>query len=289
MVEYILPIALIGIMVFTAVSLHKQGFQNALPGLSGGDKTLQDRSALALRPMGSMPYTQPVQITMEDGSILTLNEMPTDIPKLLETMGSDGTTELLIANLRNLAQQLLETKQITQAQYNRLESLANQGHRIAALEAQIEAAARRARNGEEFNNTTFLFDGETMTTRDALSKIMQAGNGVGVSQVGNNPLALEINGIPPGAEKLAFLQLYHQAASGSVLDNPAVKNVVTSLVSQISQLTEQVTQTSYNLGSDRISPNGFKHDLASQATRVNAVGICMAGGTQDSGIYCPRS
>jgi hypothetical protein len=126
------------------------------PG-GGSGSARQMAGLLGGRPA---PGLTQVQLRMADGTLLTLDNYPANLSKSIETVGGNGTTQLLLANLRSLAKQLVDQGKISQDEYNRMEALANQGHRLASIQKLLENAARSAPDLNAFQNTSLVFEGK---------------------------------------------------------------------------------------------------------------------------------
>jgi hypothetical protein len=68
---------------------------------------------------------------LQNGIEINLEGYPNNLQETITTVGANGTTDILLASLRNLAEQLMEKGQITPEQESRLIELANKGHEVA--------------------------------------------------------------------------------------------------------------------------------------------------------------
>ena len=93
---------------------------------------------------------QGATVTLSDGTALNLPLAPTDIPNLLQTTGANGVTEMLANTMQQAADQLLAKGKITQSQHGLFTQLSNQGHAMAAIEQQIEAAVTTSQDYSQF-------------------------------------------------------------------------------------------------------------------------------------------
>ncbi|MBY0405024.1 MAG: hypothetical protein K2X66_14080, partial [Cyanobacteria bacterium] len=165
LVEYALPLGLIVVVVLVGAELVGSNLFQWMPSMSNGTLKNDGHSkSLRLRPLGSNPYTQTVLLTLSDGSSLDLENYPTDINSLVETLGPNGTTDLLVDAIRQLAQKLLAKGEITQAQANQLMALANSGHSWSNTQGVIESAVRDSGRNKE------IFDAQV---RPVLSKMYE--------------------------------------------------------------------------------------------------------------------
>jgi hypothetical protein len=176
--EYALPLALVvGVAVVFGMSLLP-GIEGQLggsvkrEGLSIGDKEL------VVSTLGKNPAFQTKVITLRDGTQIYIDDYPTNLRMAIETVGVDGTTEQLMTAIRTLARQLKEKGKLNQDQVNRLDALADQGHRLATIQGVVEDAAVAAQgNKEKFANTSVTFDGVTYANPFELSRLISASTG----------------------------------------------------------------------------------------------------------------
>lgn len=173
LIEYLIPVGVLAVIVFAGVSLFGGDFPSYLSAVSNAKTSSPQNARLELKAMGSNPYLQSVPITLSDGTVLMLENYPTDLAKAIETLGADGTTDLLAANLEALVRQLREQGKISDADANQLLALANQGHRLAKIQSLI--GDKVSASGDDVNlflNTPIEFDGKIYKNGFELSRIM---------------------------------------------------------------------------------------------------------------------
>jgi hypothetical protein len=310
LVEYALPLAIVGIAILVGVTSLGPNFKEALPGFSNGSfGTGSDSKTIRLQPMGSNPFNKTVQLRLASGKIIELENYPTDIKALVETLGPNGTTDLLTNALMQLAQKLLDKGEITQDQANQLKSLANSGHGLASYQAIFEDAAAKAgtdsklfaqlvksvRDYETANlkeakdmdpSVHSLFDIQEFTPTwqyDANGNIMKdsAGNFVSSSIKATSKYS-------PGVAD--FVNAFAQAQKSGALKDPTVLNLVSQLSSNIYLLGHSSTSTATKIATPEFqtNPTQFNQKVA-EPIHKDSANICAAGGGKDSGIYCPSN
>ncbi len=151
--EYLLLGGLITIVSIAALLMLAGDFSASLPELldrifNGGGNGLASSAMANASSKSSSSYLPsqyaeteglgPVQFTLSNGSTITLEEYPRDIPSVVETAGGNGTTEILLANLEEIIRQLIEAEEITPEQANSLMDLSNAGHEVAFVQKEYE-------------------------------------------------------------------------------------------------------------------------------------------------------
>ncbi|MBY0405025.1 MAG: hypothetical protein K2X66_14085 [Cyanobacteria bacterium] len=311
LVEYVLPLGIIAVVVLVGTGLVSGNFTQWMPSMSNGTLKNDGHSkSLVLRPLGSNPFTQTIQLTLSDGSSLDLENYPTDIKSLVETLGPNGTTDLLVDAIRQLAQKLLAKGEITQAQANELSALANSGHSWANSQGVIESALRDSRGNKAlfeskvsplmtqlssqfatldkidpeavkfFNlnviNAKPILDAQGKVMKDAQGNYMYDSNNVETSHY--TPL------------QVSFANSYAQASKSGIFQDPVVKKVVDSLSHNIFQLgsvsinlTTQVLKSQY-----QFNLSDFNQSVQKQIDGQSS-NICAVGGGNDTGVSCPSN
>lgn len=89
-----------------------------------------------------------VNITLGDGTVLTLSNYPDNLAESVETVGANGTTEELAKFIALTAEKLRAAGAIDEPQYQSLMDLSNQGFKIGETQAKIQQAFQES-NGDE--------------------------------------------------------------------------------------------------------------------------------------------
>lgn len=295
MVEYTLPVAIVVVVLIVALASSGINLKTALVGLFQGSTSSQEQDTLKLQKWGQNPYTQMVEIQLEDGTIVRLDKYPKDLGKLVETEGTNGTTEILLENLRTVAQQLLEQGKITQQQYNEFETLANQGHRIADIEQTLELSASRSGSDiQSFMKTSLEFGGSTYTNPYDLAVTIDTND---LPSLKNDDLfnflsrkgfAVSPNEAGAGPEIVSFLETYRSLDRNGALTDPALEKVVMSLTEQIRLIADHTTNNLDILINNHGDLGQLNTAVASSTSHSYSANICSSGGGRDSGIHCPQ-
>jgi hypothetical protein len=312
LVEYALPLGLLVVVVLVGAGLVGSSLTQWIPSMANGTmKNDSNSKSLRLRPLGSNPYTQTVLLTLSDGSSLDLENYPTDIRSLVETLGPNGTTDLLVDAMRQLTQKLLAKGEITQAQANQLMTLANSGHSWANTQGFIESAVRDSGRNKE------IFDAQV---RPVLNKFYE--QNLTINQIAPEAIQLfsitasmsipirDAQGVVMKDEQgnylydsknpqtrtyiplqVDFANSYAHALKSGALQNPGVKTLVDSLSKNIFNLGSasiaSANRITYTSGRDyQLNPSQY-NQTAVKLIHNNASNICAVGGGNDSGISCP--
>lgn len=218
---------------------------------------------------------------------IQLEQLQMSFSNKLQTTGVNGSTAILANQIASAAALSLSEGKIDQSQYNALMELANQGHKMAKIEAMVENALKLA-NGDigVFNKTTFVIDGKTYTANQLANSVGSLSLNPG--NLGDQSILNAANAIPQ-AEMQQFLNLYNQAVSNGALSDPLINSTVQSASTQIAMLGELTEDAIYNLnngGATDATLDGVIAAQSSNATHMASGSICTAGDFQDNGILC---
>lgn len=210
------------------------------------------------------------------------------LAKEIQTAGANGATEVLANRIEQIAQQKLAAGEMTQDQFNRMMALANQGHRLAAMESLVEDAAAKASNPQAFMDQTIVFEGKKYTVADF-------GYLFGFSQSGgllSNPLDSARLAYP---EMKTFISMYDQVVASGALTDAATQAEVKKLASDIANINDSVLFAMQDLGWDEsIQPSDFTGSAAARVANLDASGktnqksgkLCTYGHGKDNGSQC---
>lgn len=215
------------------------------------------------------PATNIISLLPEAPPILSTSTLSTTV----QTVGVNGTTELLANSLVTLANKLMEEGSIDASTYNSIVNLANQGHTLAKIEAAVESAAKAAGNGggSAFDRTKIDLNGKPYSGPD---------------------LVIMLNS--DSSDIKAFRDLQSKVLNDASIQDPALKSVI----SQLSDNILNIANASATSG-DWISGDGgginsyesFTSDLPdmiadyARKTTTNSNDICS---TQRNTAACTR-
>lgn len=291
--EYLLPIAFIGLLLLVSLPLLSTSFKNASPGMFEASSKPSQPNSMAVKKMGKMPYTQDMELTLSDGTSITLEEFPTNSGKLVELLGGNGTTEVMLAQMLQLADKLFAEGKLTQTQYNQFKDLANQGHTISNIEALVEKRIQAAKSDRSVIKQPIAFSGKTYANLADLTH-QQLNWCDGCNAAGNNKELysfLKSVGYPlrgdtetVGGAVYPFLSLYKSLYDSGAMKEPAVKNTMTYLVSQIDYMADLTANASHRLTIEQnSSPEQEVQRMASDVSHYRSGEIC---GKKDTGVHC---
>jgi hypothetical protein len=304
LVEYVLPIALVGIMggLFVWNDVFGETFRTWMgPALNAS----QEDRRLTLHPMGTLvqdnthvPFeTTILTLTLADGTTIAVPGYPKDITMAIETMGNNGATDYLSGLMKTLAESLLEEGTIDHDQFESLMALATQGERMAkqmaiaeealekwkiydvlsidpSLSPEQNYAIHKARNGMISSIPVQDVDGNAVSLLQLVSSV----GFVGPSTYELSPTLAPGEGLAnPGAEMAHFLSLYHAAGASEIMGDPAVSLLMSHLVGEIAMMGEFVESLA----------SAQETAQAVSVTRENSNTICtVGGGDLSNGVRC---
>lgn len=303
--EYILPAALIGVVVFVSVLGLQQVLPSYLRGTVGNDAALAaqngstgqtpnhslSESAVGVKPLGI--YTR-IHVKPESQGYLA------EYKKEIEAIGSDGVTEKLLAAMNRYIDELLALGDITEAQHFELQKLSNQGHHLARIQSAIEQLAKQsAASGKPLGAQKVEFDGKTigihtLTAMSVINNDETASRQVSAVYTPTNKISAEMKaafGLDPnlqyiGTPVFEFIQQYEKALSIGEMSDPTTQATIRALARDIQQLSHNTGMAAadvYHRGAD---PALFNKSIASKTSHSNAGEICTIGNHQDEGIFC---
>ncbi|MBX2860707.1 MAG: hypothetical protein KTR14_05705 [Vampirovibrio sp.] len=228
----------------------------------------------------------PVQFTMSNGQTLQF-QIPTTtagLSSLVDTSGANGATSLINSQLVLMANELAQAGDITQQQQNTLVALANQGHDMANVQSQLEAAIAGFTSTDDFQQQTVTYQGKDYPLITATWMI-------GVGPDGPQPDTWPTNVMDithAGPAMATYQQLYQEAVSSGALNNPAVNAIVSELALQttfLTEVSEHQIMTNFETDTDGSAMADSAQQL-SLLNHYNSSGICSTGGHQTTGVQC---
>jgi polyhydroxyalkanoate synthesis regulator phasin len=319
-VEYALPLAIIGLVVFLGVGAMTpifSGFVGKSLGQRSNQASLPNNRTIEVRKWGANPLGQPAVFTLSDGTQIQLSQFPNNLQQSVESVGVNGTTDLLANSLKELAQKLLESGKIDASQAQDLITLANRGHILGKLQGQVEEAVEKAIASKgSFKDQLIEYKDLKLPPGSFASLLGVTANdpqyeisGVGAhlreltpedrqfnTQFYNSTYNLNEGSNFVGEDRYAFFQQLQKTAQSGALNDENVKNLVKSLSANIDYLT-QVTGTATDLFQTRMTivdginykdPSEFKTFVSqtTAGTQVNAANICIIGNGKDVNQTC---
>lgn len=300
--EYTLVAFLVLGAIIPAVSLFGGDFTAALQAIFNGmngtvvasanplsQTQINQTSDPATTPTpssGPTGQTASVQLKLQDGSTIDLNQYPMDIKAYVETTGTNGATLVLLAQMDSIIAQLSTNPNLPPEQVASLQALANQGHRIAMIEGLLESKILSASSLTDLSAMSFNFEGQIHTMDSLNWMIGWHGTGAAGSQDDPTSVINPLNGTNTGVETSQFIDLYHQAVATGALSDPAVNATITELASQIAYLTEVTDYSVWASMYDTMDLTTFRSLEVSNITHFDSSQICTTGGDTDTGVAC---
>lgn len=207
---------------------------------------------------------------------LSLQDYSTNLAKLVQTTGVNGSTMGLSSQLSAVAQTLLESGTVSTDEANQLTALANQGMRMALLEAQLEEASQKSTSNEAFLNSPINFNGQTYLVKDAGNLIgFSSPNSPDADMLTNGNYMMSTSSAQP--ETLAFLNLYNQVAAIPELQNTETLAIVQKLSAQVSYLSDVASNQVNGAYNSSVSLDTLKQQSISSATVFDSESIYREG------------
>lgn len=254
------------------------------PTLAAGPPSENSRNASAAGPQISLNFI------LSNGRQISLSNYPASLASSIETAGTNGTTETLLAQLSSITDQLKAQGQLSEQQQSLLTQLANQGHEIANIEKLIEESYIAA-DGDmtKFDRTPLVYGGQLYSPHDLSQQIGFFPEG---GQDGYGPIVED------------FKSIYQQLD----LEDPVVREMISILVNQIINTANGV-ESALSLRKEGDSIETFHASVitaldeidwalgtstqaslmdlgASALTRNNSSRICKSGDGQSTGTSC---
>lgn len=285
--EYVLPLALIGLVVLYAVpnilpSMKRQVDATMIStlGLLEGQQAPQPQMSATL-PQAPSSGAFPEEM----GGAASAENASAAMAKNVETLGAAGTTTMLTQDFQKNLDQMVLNGEITPEQKAVLDMLADQGQQIAAIQRLIEEAANESNgNPEAFRAIEKEYNGQMYTTSELIMMIsasdkttqeMPSSAQGYYNAAGSNPLATDAGTVQSlGREVDALGQLYAEAAASGVLNEPEVQALVYQYSQNIFYLGQSLAYSSAKVYTDQASPTQLTQDLASEISRDQANKIC---------------
>lgn len=300
--EYILPIALLvgGVFFFA----NNNPFQSAdtISKVFSAQKGAVS-GQFSMQSYGQNPNSQALSLTLANGETIMLPGTFKNIAQSVEAVGSNGTTEQLLANLDALLANPEFLKTLTPNQIQSLINLSRQGHRIGGLQKSVEDLATQfAQDKNGFGSTALSAEGTNFSSvRELTNRIAFYSSDPALSMDPGFRSYLASQGLLPqgdamltanglGTELASFYTLYQAADQGGALQDPGVKSLIKSVVFEVASLSdnlENVAMGNVVLGGDpSATPDKLLSLQASSLTHVDSTTICHTGNGTDTGIKC---
>lgn len=247
-------------------------------------------------PTAAMPGNSTLQLTMPDGTTLQL-VTPENIPQSIQTVGANGTTDMLASTLEGLAVQLVADGKISQTGGDAIMRLANLAHEQAGITQVIEQTMQQCNcNAQTALKTDVIYNGQSYKLSD-LANLISTGSETASGTYNYGP------------EAAKFWSAYTNLWPAGAMKDPTSAAIIDSYVHQIANLsdTNRVILYKMNTGyggepadyrksqADYMQSIGYgntaellQSKTGAAITNLDAKGICTTGGNRDSGAHCSR-
>jgi hypothetical protein len=301
LVEYALPIGLVGILLLAAVPMLNPALTGTIRGsvASGPASPVggsppgpgsSPSSQVAVKQLGALPsgVAPPINPTA------TLEALRREV----ETAGGSGVSEKLLSALRRTAQQLRAEGKINDAQLAELLALADRGHTLAQIQRLIERQAQEGSGPEnEFNKERVSLDGfGSRPISNYTGMLLVTNDSTGgpdvyapfseVSSSMREQFNLPSHLTKVGRPLFDFIQQFEVALNQGALRDSDAREVVSALSQDILTLSIQTGNTAsgvYYGGQDR---SQFTQMQAARLTDLKSAQICSVGNGNDTGLDC---
>lgn len=264
--------------------------------------------------MGQDPTMKNLTLTLSDGSLITLDNVPGNLALSVETIGIDGTTDLVASIIRQLADKLQQEGKLTPEQANQLSNLSNAGHDLGLIQQMIEDRKKSCHSDLTCLVTSkFIWHGKeyhyqnmsTMMSANGVSaKVDQAMRSLKVDGKADIlvdasspdfreiPMFESIDARSMGSAMKNLGDMYLEAKRSGALNDPAVKSLVIQLTSQIAQLSwiesahGSFLAEKFEAGEN--VPTELPNEIVtSELSHAKSANICNTSAhNSDSGIQC---
>lgn len=302
MVEYVLPMGIIGFVLILAVTQIIPEFRSALNGWMNASPVDVSETRLNIKAYGNNPTLKSAQWTLADGSTVYLDNYPADLAKLVETVGVGGATSTLADLLKSLAKKLMDEGKLTPEQANLLAALANSSFALANTEELLEAQAAKA-NGDRmaFENESVNLAGENLSITELYRRLGAHNGNVDSDSVELGPEdAQDAIVLYPeyaqtmdtkfytGKDFAQVIQAFGEARRSGALADPSVNKLVTALTSRVITISQITATASDGILTGDVPVNQLNANAASVLTIRHSTNICEAGGTTAEHNLCPK-
>jgi hypothetical protein len=176
-----------------------------------------------------------------------------DMKDTVMTLGANGTIKVMADKVRLLTSQLVASGELTEEEAGIFNDLANQGYRIGEISGMIEQTASAC------GSSTTCFTSKTVTLDNKQVSMDDLANMIGYKPLSDDPSDTSNN-----PEVAALWNIYRNLPS-SVWQNPELKSVVTSLTTEIGQVSNQVMWANSNIKNGYLKPDGMRTYMVGQA------------------------
>lgn len=275
LLEYLLPVGLLVVVLVVGLVTFQDSFKASFQsGIQG--KTTSNSNRMTMKKLGEFPG-KTLNLTLDNGKTLSLEGYPDNIQLLVETNGVNGTTEVLLAQLNQLIQQLEEGQLISPEEIAILKEMSNKGHQIGNQQKIIEGSVQACGSSkqcvsdalrvnetlgnaigssyvvskEELQRNPILYNSVknlTPSTTEALVELEP--NSLDVLK-GNNTFHNDFKNMMIGEDLSNFLESFSRFKNAQGRQNPQLMALVKDIGRNISTLSIATTNyiyTSSNLG-----------------------------------------
>lgn len=262
-------------LLFLSGNLNGQFLHVLSPPPASGHAHVKPAEGATIPDMPDLDFPldrEQIGINLPTPSSITLQQS-------VQTAGVNGATSMLANEITQLAQQQLAGGTINQAQYNSLIGLSNEGHRLASALGLIEDAFSHGGRQDPYDKIV-RFDGKTVRVGELANDI---GFGDRRTPMPTDPLRASYRA--SGVLK-QFLGAYQDSLTSGALNDPAIKQQIGMLASEIVTASHSLDMALYDYDDDKIKARDITNQAASQLTNLNSIVICQTGNGTDSGHQC---
>ena len=325
-VEYIIPMALVGVVVgtglflflkndvlltFAANSLGSDIYKSEGKIVIGENLPVNYKTTFNSSASSEMPTSVPNSISegVIDFGTFQLSGVPSDFGTFVETAGASGGTDKLATLLMQVVDQLEQEGQSADSEL--VKKLAVTGHNVAAIEKNYESMVHSCHfelacvqaNADQLHNKPEHFDDRYYDFNGYVKDISVANN-----RMRKNTLPQEFQQHINGNESAAiFVETYDTLMASSTITE-AQKGVITELYWNIGTLSDHMEASMYMMWHGEVAYNGWDpltgknvnqtSDLPSDplqiaagykysnTTHLESALICAADNYKDTGTRC---
>jgi hypothetical protein len=323
LVEYGLPLGVVGILVIGACLILNPSMKNFLQS-SLSNQPLQNTGTasapvqtLAVQKLGTSPLATEAMVTLSDGTQIRLSNFPKDLKQAIEAVGANGTTDLLANALAELAQKLKDAGKIDDLQFQSLIKLSQKGHEAARMQGLIDDALERSkRDGTPFGNQIIQYDGKSIPAiyfarllgsfnSDKNAKNNDPGEEYVKYLTPEDRLSVEntfyfsLKDNAMGVGLYDIVKSFQGTFNSGVMQEPVLKDLVSQLTQNIYFMTQNTASATNAYGYSSIgmsekaggfvdSPESFKSMVENSigTNQISSQHICIIGRGVDSGTQC---
>lgn len=275
-------------------------------GGSGQGQVVLQNSPVVNGGLTPTPGSYNLQITLRNGQVMSIPNYPGDLAATIETSGANGTTEKLAQTLRVMADQLLQSGEISQQQADILKNLSNSGFKAADMQTTLADLLNNGMSGNSPPTLLDLVSGSDFALPNADLQVwmVEAGVDGGVNGISLNTIERFMTYSKSDAAQYYqqygqpfpndLKHIYLNALGSGAMDNPAVKTVVDDMVKKIVTSAASTNTLMWDLRYEGLSPdlknnpNALNQAMSEnvQKASLGSGVICETGQNTVEGLHC---